>query len=462
MALLMLIECRLLTEQTYWLSRKTGQLMSTPYGRIADIQYIVTPYSLRDGTASCIIHSNNGQIAEYSYDGVVQHTIDYYKWRCMLSALINEITEAVAAQLPSNTDLLDFMNYNLEDNFSESSPPIQKNNQENIAQDRINFQEAMKSPTDRHHLFNVNGSLNSKNTRQYIEQDQKIRRLLSALFACSSGVTLRAWQFASIVLNQCTDYQRNLWILGNRFVAGKPNPKQHNRTFGGTLMWFPRKMTRPLAILFYLQQPFIATVLLKDQESSGHLYGSHVWPLPSKKSRKVLPMAWNGQEINRAVHDVTKRLLGCPVNPPLIRQLAQGLLRDKCPGLFEIWQHHGSQYLANDTHLNSQCLYNYADKHGLRALISPDFGIPLEIAAACLIIVDIWQCMHKMEAADLIWKPMVEGAYIFPTTAHDSYAYDLAQNLKDETQIKTSETINQSVLMQWLKALEIANTSVRT
>lgn len=85
-------------------------------------------------------------------------------------------------------------------------------------------------------------------------------------------------------------------------------------------------------------------------------------------------MAWNGKEINKAVQDITKCLLGCPLDPLLIQQLAEGLLRDKSLKLFEIWQDRNSTYLAENTYLNTACLHAYASKHGLQALVSPKFG----------------------------------------------------------------------------------------
>lgn len=461
-ATLMLKFFRLLTEQTYWLSPTTDNLLSTPYSRIANIQLIISPYSIQDGTSSEIVYSNDGQTAEYSHNGIIRHTVDYRKWHHTLQALTSEIMQAVSAQMPSNTSLSDFMNFTIVDDFSAEAPHRQKSNEESIMKESARFQVLMKSPTDHHHLFQHNGSLNTCEAQLYIQNDQEIRRLLSALFACSSGVTLRPWQFGSIVFDSCEGYLRNVWVLGNRFMAAKPKAKQRNLAFGETALWLPQQMTQTLGTLFYLQQPFIATTLLEEHGPQNHLYASHVWALPSKRSRKVLPMAWNGQEINKAVRDITKRLLGCPLDPPLIRQLAEGLLRDKIPRLFEIWQDRSSSYLSENTYLNTACLHAYANKHGLQALVSPEFGIMLDKAAACLIIVDIWQCMHGIVAADPVWQPMVEGSYIFPTTTHDALAYDLAQNLKDTKQIRFSKTIDQHILTQCITMCKAANTSVRT
>lgn len=128
--------CRILTEQIDWLSWKTH--LSTPYSRIASIQFVIAPYSFEDGTVNRIIHSSNGQMAEYSsHHGTASQVIDHQQWPDMLTTLIREIKSAVSAQMPSNMPLSDFIDYTIEDDYSPNSPHRQKANVTNITGDSM-------------------------------------------------------------------------------------------------------------------------------------------------------------------------------------------------------------------------------------------------------------------------------------------------------------------------------------
>lgn len=124
----MLMFFRLLTEQIYWLSPTTDNLLSTLYSHIANIQLIISPYSIQVGTSSEIIYSNNSQTTGYSYNGIIWHTIDYQKWCHMLQALTSEIMQAMSTQILSNTSLLEFMIFPIDNDFSVEAPHRQKGN----------------------------------------------------------------------------------------------------------------------------------------------------------------------------------------------------------------------------------------------------------------------------------------------------------------------------------------------
>ena len=182
-----------------------------------------------------------------------------------------------------------------------------------------------------------------------------------------------------------------------------------------------------MAVLFFFQKPLICD-LLKRLEVEKHHYASHLWPIAPGAKKKSDPMVWEGPLITKTFKDISREVIKTAVSIGLVRQMAQGLLRDKIPSLFESFHSRDNLNLENDSYGFSACLQHYANHYGLQSLaIAAD--IPIEYAAACLIVVDIWQCMHKIESCNVIWQLMVANHCIFPTTAHDDLAYLKAQNL---------------------------------
>ena len=427
--------------------------MSTPYSRLAHTHFVISPYTITDGTTTHFDISRDGQTASYSTDGVIWHTIEYQQWPFLISKLISMIRSAVASQMPSGVTVSDLADRPFSDDFSKVAPHRQANNEAQVKVFTKMFQDKMMSPTEgRHFLIQADGTLDHAMWRKYIKQDQEIKGLLSALFTSSSSVTLRAFQFGSIVFDSCVGCDRNVWLVDRRFVTGKPKAKQHNLVFADTIFWFPRAITSELIALLYYQVPFICS-MLEQQNQHGHLYASHVWALPAKASRKIQPMVWNGREINSEVRKLTQNLIGTPIDPALMRQSSEGLLRDKIPALFQIFRSRENKNLEKGTYRHQSALELYAIRHGLHALAHAA-DIPIDRTSACLIIVDIWQSMHRIEDADPIWKPMVIDSHIFPTVAHDSLAYLGAQNHKMTANISSQLVFDQDSLTRGVKLLK--------
>jgi hypothetical protein len=362
-------------------------------------------------------------------DGAIWHNINYQMWSSMILDIMSMIGTAVANQMPSFMAVSDVTNRLFSDDLSKMAPHKQENNKAHTAFATHTFLEKMMSPVEnRHHLFNVDGTLNNEMLKKYIMRDQEIKGLLCALLTSCSAVPIRPWQFGSIVFDSCGEADRNVWIIDDRFVAGKPKAKQLHLLFADTVFWFPRAITSDLIAFLYIQQPFISSLLVK-KGIVDLLYASHVWALPSTRSRNTYSKVWNGQDINQKVRNLTQGLIGSPVDPQLARQSSQGLLRDKIPILFEIFQSRGNLHLEQGSYRHQPCLESYAIRHNLKRLAHMS-NIPVDRVSACLIICDIWQSMHKIEEADPIWQPMVVGSYIFPTVAHDALAYLGAQNFK--------------------------------
>ena len=378
-------------------------------------------------------------------DGAIWHNIDYQMWSTLIRNIMSMIRTAVANQMPSGMAVSDVANQFLSDDLSKMAPHKQESNKAHTALTTKIFLGKMMSPVEnRHHLFNVDGTLNDKMLKNYITRDQEIKGLLCGLLTSCCAMPMRPWQFGSIVFDSCNEADRNVWIVNGRFVVGKPKAKQLNLTFADTVFWFPRAITSDLIVFLYYQQPFISSLLTR-KGISDLLYASHVWALSSTRSRKTYSKVWNGQDVNRKVRDLTRRLIGSPVDPPLARQSSQGLLRDKIPVLFQIFQSRDNLHLEEGSYSHQTCLESYAIRHSLKGLAHVA-NMAVDRVSACLIIGDIWQSMHKIEQADPIWQPMVIGSYIFPTVAHDPLAYSGAQNLKIIADIGSKYVFDQDSL----------------
>ena len=160
--------------------------------------------------------------------------------------------------------------------------------------------------------------------------------------------------------------------------------------------------------------------------------------------------------ISRSLKDISLNIIRSPVDPALVRQIAEGLLRDKVPSLFEVYQSRDNIHLEKGSHRFSRCLEAYANLNGLQALANAA-NIDIERAAACLIVVDIWQYMHKIEPRSLVWQPMVANSFLFPTTAHDDLAWLDALNLKQTASIMSGHIVDEVTLTTGLKLLMDSN-----
>ena len=447
---------RILTEEHHWLSRNPQKFESTPYSRISHIQYTISPYARFDGTMTQFDIGRDGQMASYSMDGVSWHRIDYKKWSSLVFEIISRIRRLVSDQMPNGMTVSDLAGGLISDDLSKTAPHRQPGNKLHVEANARTFLEKMKSSTEgRHRLFHVDGTVNEKMSKKYVKQDQVIKGLLCTLLAASSPVPMRSWQFGSIVYESCKESDRNVWIVDGRFVTGKPRAKQLNLAFADALFWFPRAITMELIALLYYQQPFICSLL----NGVGHLYASHIWALPLKMSRKTYQWVWSGREVNRSSRSLTQELIGSPVDPALMRQSSEGLLRNKIPTLFHVFQSRDNLHLEEGGYAYRSCLQSYANRHNLKALAHAA-DISVDRTSACLIVCDIWQCMHNVEEADTIWQPMVVGSYIFPTVSHDDLAYLQAQNQKMIINSISKTTFDQNTLTRGIVLLPDINAEV--
>jgi hypothetical protein len=451
-----------LTENHPWLSRLPSNTptCTTPYSRISSIAWVITPYALLENTQTQLAINQDGQTASYSRDGVTWQSINFQDWSTLLQTTMHKIEALVSNQLPRGMNLLDLVNCPIVDDYTKASPHLQDQNRLWMEERMQTFTSKMLCLTeDRHRLFKDDQPM-AANIHKYIRSDQKIRGLVSTLLVACSAVTMRAFQFKSIILESCDGFDRNMWILDNRFIVGKPKAKQKKNSFADTLFWFPRRATTALAVLFFFQKPLICD-LLRRLEVKEHYYASHLWPMPpiSSGTKKTShSMVWEGPLINKTFKGVSGEVIKPTVSIGLVRQVAEGLLRDKIPLLFEVFQMRNNLNLKKDSYRFSACLQQYANHYALQSLASAA-NIPIERAAACLTVVDIWQCMHKVETCNVIWQPMVENSYMFPTTAHEDLAYLEAQNLTETIWLMYEQIVDQKILTRGLNLLATSNFS---
>ncbi|KAF8875571.1 hypothetical protein BD779DRAFT_1678175 [Infundibulicybe gibba] len=294
--------------------------------------------------------SRDGQLASYTRDGATWHQIDFSAWSTFIQTIISKIEDAVSNQLPTNMRISDLVNLPIVDDLTDMPPHMQLQNSEWMEDKFRTFKAAMQSPNEsRHRLFANGGAVAQIDhidaVNKYVESDQAVRGLLAVLKAISSGVPLRAFQFRSVVHNISNNPEvtRNVWVVNGRFIIGKPKAKQRGVTFSDTMFWLPRPVTGALATLFFFQQRLISE-LLHDIGWENHLYGTHIWPLPPQENSNAT--AWNGTDINRSIKGHSKAIIKLAVDAGLIRQMAEGLLRDKIPVLFEVFHERSNQHLT--------------------------------------------------------------------------------------------------------------------
>lgn len=443
-----------MTESLSWLSRHSDNHLTTPYGRLLSAQHVIAPYAYGEGTTTKFDISRDGQSASYSKDGLNWHTVDFRKWPHFLATIAQRLKDTILGQFPSGLVVSDLIDGPMVDDLTKLAPHRQGQNRQAMEAKLEIFKAKMLSATEtRHKLLKISGELDTVRVRRYIEQDQQIRGLLSAYIAASSGVPMRAFQFASIAFDSGQGFDRNWWAHKNCFFLGKPKAKQTKIAFADILSSIPEELTSDLSTLFFYEQPFICYLLdgmgfAKDE----HRYATHVWPLVPKKGSLNAAKLWSGPQISQSLKDISHEVIGSVVDPALMRQIAEGLLREKVPSLFEAFHSRHNVHQEIGSYQFPQCLQSYADYKGLQSLVNAA-EMSLQRAAACLIVVEIWRSMHKVQLPNPIWQPMVESAFLFPTNAHIHLAHMSAQNLTQTASITYQRRISQDSLTRGLKSL---------
>lgn len=300
---------------------------------------------------------------------------------------------------------------------------------------------AMRSELETNHsLFVPDGTVDKERFKSYTDRDQKIRGVLACLASGTSPLPLRSAQFASIAYDSDATVERNVWILGDRFVYGRPKAKQH-KGFANVMFCFPCEVTLDLMVFLYYQQPYISS-LSQSLETHNHLYDSLIWTHPSITTDDASArQAWNGSDINAAVKSLSAEFLGVSMDPPLMRQLGEGILRHKTPTLLQIWQDRDNIDLGEGTYRFKAVLQAYANRHKIHPL-AQRAGIEVDLVTHCLIVTDIWMSIQGVHEPDSIWEPMVANSYIFPSTQNDMLAYLTAKNHKARAQLQHSGTLS--------------------
>ena len=349
------------------------------------------------------------------------------------------LDSVVRAQLPADMDLSELYNNTdiIHDDFLSRSPPFQNSNKAWFQPRFEAFREKMLSTEECRHRLTRDGKLDPDAVSTYIKADQEVRGLVAVLLAFSSGPCMRSFQYESIVIDSTEQGPRNVWFMDRRLVTGKPRAKQISLQSADSFFPFPRRATAALIVLLFYQQQLIYDTL-RTLQVQGHLYASHAWPAAPSPSRSSpsLPgsppqpgKAWSGSKINDVLKSFSSEHLGAAIDCGLIRQLAEGIFRDKIPLFFGSFYFKEAPTLADNNYCFLECLTAYANKCGLRPFATTQ-NVPLDRVAACMLVADVWQCMHQLQAPEEIWKPVLDGSYLLPSDAHDKEAYMEAQSFR--------------------------------
>jgi hypothetical protein len=391
----------------------------------------------------------DGQTLKHSTDeGAHWHTVNFSLWPTLVDELMKSLKAKISMQLPEGLAFSDILTHDVEDDLSHAPPHQQTQNSTWMNNNALVFKDHMLSPNEQKHLLTLQGKIQEKQLHVYLQHDQEIRGLIAALVATTTSVCLRPFQFKSILIGSDAKQQRNVWLLDGRFLLGKPAAKQRSISFADTLYWLPRKITEALLVFFYFQQPFINDLLGGDH----HQYAIHLWPLwPARSNIKSDALSvWSGTDINKAVQKHTKMILKVPLDCQTMRQMVEGLLRQKVPLLFEPFNTSPHCLPTNSYHID-QILQQYAQTWGLERLVEPTMMRKDKIAAV-LLVSDIWQALIKVEPKNEAWLPIATDTFMFPTTQHKDLAYMEAQHLKETAFL--SSPIDVQILTEGLRLLE--------
>lgn len=387
----------------------------------------------------------------YTRDGCSWKSVNFYKWSLFTLSIIQELQEEISLQLPEGLILSDIISHHmLRDDLSTRPFHLQEANTSWVCKSQQIFWDKMSSTEERRHrLFAASGEAVKHRLHRYLKQDEKIRALLVTLIATTTAVCMRAFQLQSLVVNLTEDPQldRNIWLVSGRFAIGKPKAKQRNIDFAQTLFWLPPQITNALAALLSIIQPFICK-LLDGLQEDGHLYHSHLLPsIPPNSEFNFVVQGWDGSKVNNVVKEKTQKKLKISLDIPLIRQLAEGVLRHKIPLLFEFFHSPENVRLDETEYHFWGTLKLYIQDLQLQRL-SNLTGITLDKVAACLMVCDIWQAIHQLVPQRDCWKHIARDSCVFPALDHRDLAYSEAQFLK-----KLSHSLNCKVLSQGLALL---------
>lgn len=418
------------------------------------ISYVLSQSSFSQDTTTQFDFKEDGQVVTYTRDGFSWKSIDFYQWSPFTLSIIKELQEEISGQLPDDLMLSDIIsNQLLRDDLSMRPFHLQEANADWVCKSQLTFQNKMSSTKERRHrLFSAGEQIVRSQLCHYLQKDQKIRELLVTLMSTTTAVCMRAFQFQSLIVNltDSPQLERNVWLVLGRFAIGKPKAKQRNIDFAPTLFWLPPQISDALAALLLIIQPFICK-LLDDLHEEGHLYHSHLLPfipaiLESDSDQSAMEN-WDGSRVNDVVKKKTQKELKISLDIPSIRQLAEGVLRHKIPFLFEFFHSPGNVHLDKDEYHFFGALKLYAKDLHLQRL-SNLTGIALDRVAACLMVCDIWQGIHRLVPHQDYWKNITRDSYVFPALDHMDLAYSEAQFLK-----KLNHSLNIKVLSQGLALL---------
>lgn len=424
----------------------------TPFGRVHNVLHIVSKSSYSLGTATFFDFATDGQTMKHSVDeGINWNNVDFSLWPKLSNGLMQEIEDQISMQLPSSLKLSDLLTNDVMDDLTLPPPHMQTKNKGWMSANAMSLKLHLLSSSERHHSLMLNGKLQTDPLDVYLRRDQNIRGLIAALVATTTGLCLRPFQFKSIKIGTDTVHKRNVWLLDGRFLLGKPAAKQQSLAFAETLFWLPRNATRPLSVFFYFLQPFIDQVLCENNRQ----YSIDLWPLwPAEPKPKSGALSlWNGAHINKAVRRSTKNILDIPLSCNAIRQLAEGLLHEKLPSLFEPF-HTSRDRIPSGTYHIDHVLKIYAAKHRLERLVDPT-NIEKDKIAAVLLTSDIWQGLIHVEPKSDVWLPLAKETFMFYSGIYNDMAYAKAQHLKKVTELSGPVSLN--TLSQALKLLEKPN-----
>lgn len=419
----------------------------TPFGRIHNVLHIVSQPSYSLGTTTCFDVTLDGQQMRHRRDeGTHWCSVDFSRWPTLVHELMESLEKKISTQLPEGVLFSDLLTFSVTDDLSPN-PPHEQNGNGWMTDSVQLFRCKIMSDTEQRHNLTSKGKLQVEKVQAYLRRDQEIRGLIATIVATTTSVCLRSFQFKSIRIGSDSKKQRNVWLLDGRFFIGKAKAKQRSIGIADVLYWLPRKLTAALSVLFYLQQPFINDVLATNHRQ----YAVYLWPLwPARSDMESDTLSlWSGVDINKAVQKYTKTWAELPLDCQTIRQIAEGLLHQKVPMLFEPYNTSRDRPPSGTYHIDP-VLQQYARTCGLERLVEPTMMDKDKIAAV-LLVSDIWQSLIKVEPNSMIWLPLATDMYTFPATLHNDLAYVEAQQLK-VTMMRGTITLQS--LTKGLKLLE--------
>lgn len=424
---------RFLMQEQIWITTGTPvasdvNAMNSPFYRMRRLWHSLS-FAARGelGTTQMSI-SPDGQIFHVSRGLSPPLDVSLFKWAKAAKKSIEVFQESVQKLVPDDMLVNEFAFENIRDDNSPRSVHEQKLNRTWLYPMQQNLQRE---------LFHRRGQknpipLHSSNTTvsNWLSLDQQAQSALAACFALTCGICIRGWQFIQLCFGNAEDKDRNLWVLSNGLIIiANPISKQRHRACAPTLFAFPRTLSKFLAYYLFVIRPAVSDFLQGDGLDVS-IYRSRIWayaivPPLRKKSPSLL---WTGCDISKAIKFHTSNLLGVSITPIMLRQVAQGVFRDKLPGLFENCFRSTSTNVAT----GSSLLKNYE-----RACRFPELpNIPPDRPVLLLSVSEIWHAMLDVGPLNKAWAPMVAGSHFFQARFSDELAFATArQAIKSDYRI---------------------------